>query len=483
MARLLAAFIAAGLVYLVLPGTVIGAWNLIRISSHRSAGSVSSAWIQAHGHAQLFGWVGTFIIGISLYTFPKFRGSALRSIPIGWFMLAAWVLAIGLRWYAGVAGWNGAVLLPATAWTELGVAALLLWQCSPAGPSHRRNEPLEMWIFAGFGGLLGAMLWQVYAAALAGGSDMLPAGPDHVLISLALWAFCLPVVFGYSARFLRVFLNLGATDRRGVLLSLGFTSLAAVSCALDWQAVANAGNLCAVICGVQALRIFEPSQRPPKTAGVDPAYPLFARVSFAWLVVSAVLGLAFPLPGVLGASRHAFTVGCLATLIFAIGPRILPTFLNSRELWSIPLMRASMVSLTAGCFLRVLAEPLAYNDWLPLAWQLLPVSAIVETAAVLLFALNMAMTLASKVPSWFQPDQVTERTTVYWLVESYPATRRVLIDAGVTTLSRVRRVPQTLTLGEAALADGASPDALVQRLREFFATRLAATAKRQMNRR
>lgn len=95
----------------------------------------------------------------------------------------------------------------------------------------------------------------------------------------------------------------------------------------------------------------------------------------------------------------------------------------------------------------------------------------------------MAMTLATKVPSWFRPDQVNEGMTLYWLVESYPATRRLLIDSGTSTLAQAGAIPKTLTLREAALADGISPALLVERLREFFAARLAATARRQMSRR
>jgi hypothetical protein len=38
------------------------------------------------------------------------------------------------------------------------------------------------------------------------------------------------------------------------------------------------------------------------------------------------------LSGIHGASRHEFTAGFLDTMIFAIGPSILPAFLNSREL-------------------------------------------------------------------------------------------------------------------------------------------------------
>jgi uncharacterized protein involved in response to NO len=54
-------------------GTFLGVWNLLAISSHRSIETVSPAWIQAHGHAQVFGWIGSFILGIGFYSIPKLR--------------------------------------------------------------------------------------------------------------------------------------------------------------------------------------------------------------------------------------------------------------------------------------------------------------------------------------------------------------------------------------------------------------------------
>src|SRR5262249_894443 len=73
LSRMLMAFIVTGLVFMLLPGTFLGAWNLVTISSHRAAGTASAAWIQAHGHAQIFGWIGTFILGIGYYSIPKLR--------------------------------------------------------------------------------------------------------------------------------------------------------------------------------------------------------------------------------------------------------------------------------------------------------------------------------------------------------------------------------------------------------------------------
>ncbi len=71
LSRLLMLYISTGLVFMLLPGTFLGVWNLMAISSRRSADSVSPAWIQAHGHAQIFGWIGTFILGIGFYSIPK----------------------------------------------------------------------------------------------------------------------------------------------------------------------------------------------------------------------------------------------------------------------------------------------------------------------------------------------------------------------------------------------------------------------------
>jgi hypothetical protein len=73
LSRLLVLFITTGLVFMLLPGTFLGVWNLLAISRRHAADSVSAGWVQAHGHAQIFGWIGTFILGIGFYSLPKLR--------------------------------------------------------------------------------------------------------------------------------------------------------------------------------------------------------------------------------------------------------------------------------------------------------------------------------------------------------------------------------------------------------------------------
>ncbi|MCL6506575.1 MAG: NnrS family protein, partial [Bryobacteraceae bacterium] len=210
-------------------------------------------------------------------------------------------------------------------------------------------------------------------------------------------------------------------------------------------------------------------------------YPWFARAAFGWLGLSAVLGIWADAPGFTGASRHAFTVGFMATLILSIGPRILPSFLNSRELWSRDLMLVSLALISLGCLLRVSSEPLAYFASSSPAWTVLPVSALLELAALALFAVNIGRTLATPVPAWFGREQVKDTMPLYWYVTSYPATRSLLIEAGLRTLARAREVPKSLTLREAVEADGADLATVLDRLGDFFESRMARALRTQRN--
>jgi hypothetical protein len=90
---------------------------------------------------------------------------------------------------------------------------------------------------------------------------------------------------------------------------------------------------------------------------------------------------------------------------------------------------------------------------------------------VLLFALNLALTLAHPMPAWFVESSVRADLPLYFYVTSFPKTRPLLVHAGLKTLGENRRVPHSLTLEEAARSDGADADLLLDVLRRFFAGR------------
>jgi hypothetical protein len=424
-ARLLIAFIATGLFFLALPGTFIGVGNLLLIATSHAPGAPAPGWIQAHGQAQIFGWVGSFIIGISLFILPRFRGIALASIGLGWCTWALWTAGVTLHWLVGVGDLPVGPLLIASALFELGGYAIsqYLLVIAPAraaraaaasgsghAPGRARDLGSRLGI-AGFSGLGVTLIVNLVGASMAApGSAAYPPGVDRVLLELCLWAFVLPIALGYSSRFVSRFLGLrpvrgmhtagdgsAAIDPGRILMG----GVAAMALAILAQAflVAAVLALAFVVLAIWALRIFERAARPAFVTDVYRHYPAFIRIAFAWLVIGAAIGLAAAiapaLSGLAGAGRHAITVGFIALLIFSLGPRLLPPMLQ-RPLFSRTLMAASLWLLTIGCTMRVLSEAVAYGSTAAWAWQLLPLSGFVELTAVLIFVFNMAVTLARR---------------------------------------------------------------------------------------
>ena len=142
--------------------------------------------------------------------------------------------------------------------------------------------------------------------------------------------------------------------------------------------------LSAVAIGL-ALRLAERPQGPAKTQGIHPSFPTFARLPYVWLIVAASMSVwaafADVHGGIWGASRHALTVGFAATMVFAIGPRILPHFAGIQAIFSKRLMFLSLLCLQTGCLLRVSSEPLAYEGLVSFAWKVLPVSGMLELSS------------------------------------------------------------------------------------------------------
>ena len=58
-------------------------------------------WMQAHGHAQIFGWIGTFILGIGFYSIPKLRRLNPFALSAAWLCWALWTSGVALRWLTG----------------------------------------------------------------------------------------------------------------------------------------------------------------------------------------------------------------------------------------------------------------------------------------------------------------------------------------------------------------------------------------------
>lgn len=118
--------------------------------------------VQAHGFAQTFGWLGLFIMGVSLYFVPRFSGTPLR-----WPVLQTWVWAL----------------------TGMGIAGRLLGQL---WLSHSPGEPVGRGLL-GLAGLAGFLAVLCYLLLLGGS---LRRAPRHQAIA-AVKPFFLTALAGW----------------------------------------------------------------------------------------------------------------------------------------------------------------------------------------------------------------------------------------------------------------------------------------------
>jgi hypothetical protein len=406
LSRLLVLYIVTGLGFMLLPGTFLGVWNLLAISSHRTANSVSAGWVQAHGHAQIFGWIGTFILGIGFYSIPKLR----RMDPFGLWTACAcwglWTVGVGLRWTTGVYQWHWRVWLPLSAAFELAAFLIFLYSVSghrSQGPPSERWEAWVLVVISASVGLLATLLVNFETTlllAIRGASPDLPHAFDQRFLVLETWGFLVPFVWGFSARWLPVFLGLQLLRGRVLLVALALNSAGVIAAMGDWTRIAVILLATGIVVAILSIRLFEPTKQPAKVKGVHSSFPIFVRMAYVWALIAATLATwaAFGAGsyGIWGASRHALTVGFLSTMVFCVGQRVLPAFSGMRLLLSTKLMFVSLLLLNIGCTLRVTSEILAYQGLADWAWSWLSVSAITEMIAVMLFAINLSLTFVRR---------------------------------------------------------------------------------------
>lgn len=400
---LLRAWILSGLFFMALPGTLLGFSNLMAISAHRGLGSMPAAWMEGHGHAQVYGWIGSFVLGIGFFSQPSIGRSA-RRLPLICFAL--WTTGVALRWAANVYAWHWRTLFPVSAGFELIAVLLFLFAAShhklPEG-QQRERKPIEAWmvsVLLGTFALTAAVTFnfvECLRLAIAGSALAFPHALDQKYLVLLGWGFIAPVVWGFSARWLPSFLALSEPRSRALYAAM---LLIVAGVLLGVSGVPKAATILLALSAFTipfALRLVGPAHGPAKTTGIHPSFPIWIRLAYLWLAIAGSLSVVAAFTdlhgGIWGASRHALTVGFAATMVFAIGPRILPPFAAVGAIFSRRLMFLSLLLLQFGCTLRVTSEPLAYESNLHLAWSILPFSGAFELTAVLLFALNLALTL------------------------------------------------------------------------------------------
>jgi heme/copper-type cytochrome/quinol oxidase subunit 1 len=157
---------------------VWGAYLLLRIAfSGDGFRAVGGHDVNAHGHAQIFGWVGLFVMGFAYQAFPRFKHTSpshprLALATLG-LMLAGIVGRSACEPFAGAWPWLAA---PAVAASALEVAAVALFAGIILATWRASGKPLAFYDWY----VLSAFAWFVAQAVCETAylTATFAAGPD-----------------------------------------------------------------------------------------------------------------------------------------------------------------------------------------------------------------------------------------------------------------------------------------------------------------
>jgi uncharacterized protein involved in response to NO len=408
------------------------------------------ATAQAHGHLQLYGWAGLFVLGVGMHFLPRLRGAPLvapRAVP--WLLGALMVSLVGralgqpllaLESGAPVAG----VLVALSALLELvalGGLVGILGATLLGGPPARTRK--AFWGVAPF--LAGALLALALSALVnagntlrlgAGASALVPGSGDTLNISLGLFGFLVPMALAMSAQSLPMYAGLEVFPRRQLwpLAGIYYGGLATYCAGMMTGSVAMSGlgllgMGAALLTFIAAfLRMMRTRRRlPKKVANLAPAPeaaqhgytqqiarnrdaygPFVALVAsaFVWALFAGALLIMDGVAGVLGADppfamdavRHALAIGFVALLICGIAPRMVPGF-SGGKIASPRYVTATLWLGNASALLRVgsilLAPLLARGAGLTVESLLFGLSGPTGLALAICLALNLWPALRS----------------------------------------------------------------------------------------
>lgn len=396
-------FVVASLSLTLTFGATLGMINLARLTGAWGALPRPSVW--AHGYVQIFGFLALFIMGFASHAVPRFAGvrferrrwataslclqvAGVLAVAAGFLFVPAWALPL---WRFGAAAVVTAALLFLSA-----LALTLRGRTTP-------HEPFEPWVVAG-------AAWFVMAA----GTGLAAAVTDdtawhHVLWPAALLGAAASWVFGVGRRLFP--LSLGWRARRALDLPafVLYQAAAAAWCVGAWPdpALAPVRAAAALLLPAAAalvafaLGLFQWSGRPVRDGG----YGRYVYAAWTWLFVGLAAGSAFTLAAASEGSyppimaldfvRHTLALGFATQMMMGVGCRFLPVF-GGTWLWS-PRAHAACFWLLNGAVVLRCLEGVIAAGYLPAAWPLLAAAGPPAVAAVLLFALNVGISLGPAV--------------------------------------------------------------------------------------
>lgn len=437
----------------MLIGFAIGAHLSFVIGFEFQLGDGFYAFIQTHGHAQLMGWTGLFIIGISLHFIPRLAGAPIaqpRRLNIILWLIAGGILirSIGhsvlpyiikssafvpLLWlvaFSGVMEMAGIIVYLMT----------ILDTIKRGGDLSKRPALVSVQPFFAMM-LAGWLLYAVINAAL-----LIHMAAKRIVIVDQAWnefgvnifinLILLPVAFAFSIRTFPLYLRLPAPHWRVRAAAIVYSILVFIQLVPLLPPIANmfpeislrfssiggmlkGGFIFWFVWKLDVLtrwrqpwtvnRIAEPQpDRRPTRPGL-PDYGEFGSFerllysAYAWLWLAAIFEIISGASVIFGfslmqsndAPRHMIFLGFISLLILGMAVRMIPGFLGKKKIASAKLVGATfwLGNAAAACRVLPIILPEAVFEVMPAITQIsqaaFALSGILGMTAVGCLAVNL----------------------------------------------------------------------------------------------
>jgi hypothetical protein len=399
----------------VLAGAAWGTLLLVRIAGTGSFTGVGIHEINAHGHAQVAGWVGLFMMGFAYQAFPRMWHARLPlpSLAVGiWLAMLATIVVRAIAMSVADAPWAAPAHASAAIVQVLAVGtfvAQLVVVCRRGGQPITASTAFMLTA-------LGCMLAQSiydgwHHAALLAAADrgaLLEQLATHQapLRNIQIHGTALLMITGVGLRIFPAMFNLAPvpTRRAWTVLILFIAALSLeLWLFLSFRMTDQRGFAGAMIVpwimllgGAWLLvSVWRPWRPWPcrDLDGVPDRSAKFVRAALLWLLVA--LGLLLLTPAYLilwgssggggfshawhGAARHAITVGFVSMTIVGVASKIVPSLSGVAARHLTPLW-GPFVLINVGCAARVTLQ--IASDWHPAPFALIAISGAMELAAL-----------------------------------------------------------------------------------------------------
>jgi hypothetical protein len=507
-------FFKAGIAVVLSLGAVWGAYLLLRIGLRGSFAAVGLHEVNAHGHAQIFGWVGLFVMGFAYQAFPRFKHTSLSCPRLAFASL--WLMIIGivgrsvLEPLAPSSAWLSGTAVSASVLEVIAIAIFVGVIVATLRTSGKALEVYDYYILSALGWFIIQAVYETIYLAWT----LIAAGSEELLSLVATWqgalremqihGFALLMILGVSQRIFHHFYGFPLPSRRISMAALFVLDAAISGEIIGLVSMRAAGNAWAalwyasvlLLTGAVALlvsnwRIYSPPEESDRSLK-------FLRVAYLWLFLSLGMLVLLPIYQFLvlplwapesaaahigfshayyGAIRHAITVGFISLMIVGVAAKVVPT-LNGVDVRGLPGLWLPFVLINGGCVLRVTTQTL--TDFTPASFRFAVVSGLLEVGGLALWGIHLWSIMAGRIPKPGATDDVTPEagllepgspiaptSLVGDVLEQHPELMKVFLSFGFQPLANPllrRALARRITLEKACRLTGQDTGQVVQAL-------------------